>query len=161
MTISLNFTGVKTPVGCGKTPHSGERRLRRSSGNIPVAYSDECSFVVVAVEGYRCPPVSVPVTGAVQCFSIFFRTESTTFVCTTKKRLPPEAASSWMSIAYQYFSRLFRNACRCPSEALRKAVKVARTSSGMSCSRNLLYIAILSTSPATQVSRASLTSATG
>ena len=70
-----------------RKPNFGEGRLRRSSGTIPVAYSDECSFVVVAVEGYRCPPVSVPVTGAVQCFSVFFRTESTTFLCTTKNRL--------------------------------------------------------------------------
>ena len=65
----------------------------------------------------------------------------------------------WISISYQYFSRLLLNACRCPSEALRKAVKVARTSSGMSCSRNLLYIAMLSTSPVAQLSSASLTSA--
>ncbi|PTQ83994.1 hypothetical protein C8U37_11179 [Trichococcus patagoniensis] len=42
---------------------SGERRLRRSSGCIPFAFSDESGFIGVQSDCYRCAPVSRPFTG--------------------------------------------------------------------------------------------------
>jgi hypothetical protein len=51
------------------SPSSGERRPRRSSATGLLANSDECRFVGVHADSYRCTPVSVHFTGTERTFS--------------------------------------------------------------------------------------------
>jgi hypothetical protein len=52
MTISRNFTGVKTAFLGGEVPNSDERGYTGVKPTIPLMYSDECNVVEAGAE-YR------------------------------------------------------------------------------------------------------------